>query len=277
SGNLIVETTGTGGDTVPAGNFVTLAGYSAKQNGQKNYHSTNKVRQDIVICEGHENDPQSLVVVGDLTGSPGTIWIWAERSYHYKQFMPFAVMDGVEFAEKENGTLPAGKLDAEHLQVFRNAQDDGKTDDGTGSWLYGTVEGETEGYVYWNGTSGIRKVILRKLDSTYSSVKDKSFTIYKATSTTAYLPKDQTTPLTGLTSLDSGIIFIGLLPYGWYIVEEDDPHRFFYIVVDGSGVYGTQETSPSGTLQNKIGGFDTREEAETEAIARYNALKAATP
>ena len=277
AGNLIIETTDASGAAVAAGNYVRFSDYAGKQNGQKNYHSSNNVRQDIYISEAHENAPQTIVLTGDLTGEPGTIWVWAENEVHYKQTMPFAMLEGVEFADAQNGSLQEGELDAVHLEVFRNARDDEKTDNATDTWLKGTIEGDNKGYVYWTGISGIRKVILRKLNSLYVPLKDKTFTIYKGTSASAYVPKGGTGPLTGLASGESGCFFVGILPYGWYIIEETEPSRFFYVVVDGSGVYGTKEADASGTMRDKVDGYDTRQAAETQAKARYDAIRKAHP
>jgi hypothetical protein len=235
------------------------------------------VRQDIYISEAHENAPQTIVLTGDLTGEPGTIWVWAENEVHYKQTMPFAMLEGVEFADVQNGSLQEGELDAAHLEVFRNARDDEKTDNATDTWLKGTIEGDNKGYVYWTGISGMREVILRKLNSLYVPLKDKTFTIYKGTSASAYVPKGGTGPLTGLASGESGCFFVGILPYGWYIIEETEPNRFFYVVVDGSGVYGTKEADASGTMRDKVDGYDTRQAAETQAKARYDAIRKAHP
>jgi hypothetical protein len=61
--------------------------------------------------------------------------------------MPFAVLSsGVS-------------LDANHLKVFRNAQPDSATENGTDTYLFGTIREEdqdTNGYIWWSGGVHIR-------------------------------------------------------------------------------------------------------------------------
>lgn len=268
-GNLITTRT-VNGESVPAGNFVTLSGYNAKQNGQKNYPATNAVRQDIYLAETSEN-PASIKLTGDLadgTGryiGDGTIWVWAEHENHHKQLTPFAKPEGVDFVKVENGqSVPEGKIDAAHLKAFRNAQDDGATDNSFAEsetlWLYGTIEGD-DGFIYWNGVAGSRKVVLRKVNSYFAPVKDMTFVVYKGKSLIPYINKDGTTitqlggeqrstvvPVEPMKSLDSGVFWVGNLPYGWYIIEETSvaPIAYFYLVVTANGVFEGPE-APGGT------------------------------
>ena len=59
----------------------------AKTNGEMAYL---KARQDIYLEEANENNPQSIRIVGNLSGDDGSIWVWAESAYHNKTMMPFA-------------------------------------------------------------------------------------------------------------------------------------------------------------------------------------------
>jgi hypothetical protein len=271
-------------------NTVTLSNYSNKKNGAVPVYTGNKVRQDIYVAE-EDAIPASIKLTGDLVNKnrqyigDGTIWVWAEHANHHKQLMPFAVLgDGVDYAVVEEGQteLPTGKLDAAHLKAFRNAQDDDTTENGTDTYLFGTIEGDVACLVYWSGSAGARKVILKKVVqsnevegsnktfSTYDKPQgEKEFTIYKGNSTTAYTPKGAANALSGkLSNNSTGIIWIGELPYGWYIIEEEDPERYFYVVVDQSGVYEN----------TNAGGYDTREGtdgADAAAKAKYDALQAA--
>jgi hypothetical protein len=196
--------------------------------------------------------------------------------------MPFAKMaEGVEFVEGGGSE----KYDAAHLAAFRNAQDDNATTNDTDSYLYGSVEGDVPRLVYWTGSAGARKVILKKVvqsdkvegsDMTFSTfdkpLGGKRFAIYKGYSTTAYTPKGAANALSGKLSYNStGIIWIGELPYGWYIIKEKDPERFFYVVVDQSGVYET--LGEDGKV--KAGGYTNRSDANTAAKNKYDALQAA--
>ena len=264
TGNRVSENGSGAGICLATGSTLKLSGnprFSDNFGGAMPSEATNGLeaypvaRQDIYLSEAQES-PASIVVNGNLSGEPGSIWIWAEREAHYKTTKPFATIDkGVSLVE-------------DAYKIFRNAQPDDVTENETDSWLYGTTEGDTPGYVYWNGLGGSRKVILRKVQADdgggYASLSGKSFTIYKGSSTEAYTPKGKA-PLSGLPSGESGCFWIGELPYGWYIVEENAPHRFFYLVVAASGVYGT--------LQE--GGYGTRAQAEQYATEKYDAVKAA--
>ena len=256
-------------------NMVPKNGYKSKKNGQDSVYENNKARQDIFMAEDGTN-PQSIVVTGDFVKKngdylgDGSIWVWADSYSHYRQLMPFAILgEEVKFAHRdENGELPEGTLDAAHLKAFRNAQDNDATGNATDDYLYGAMAADSASsdeseYVYWTGIAGSRKVILRKVDSTYVPEKDREFKIYQGSSTS---------PLAEEQSGASGCFYIGMLPYGWYVLEEVEPHKYFYIVVASSGVYGT--VNDSG--ENIVGGYDTRQEAETAAKESYATLSVAS-
>ena len=243
------------------GNFALKEweGSGEPENGGKAYPKqlgeTYLVRQDIYIAgyagdKDEDKSAASLVINGQITSGKGTIWVWAEESPHYKALCQFArIKDGLTVSE-------------DTCNVFRNARDDIKTGNETGEYLRGTLEGETTGYVYWNGVSGSRKVILRKVDESYTSYTAASFTVYKGTATSPYQPKGEQ-PLTGLTPGDSGCFWIGNLPFGWYVIKEDDSGPFFYVVVTAKGTYNGPE-DPGGT---------TRADAETAAKNLYEQNK----
>ena len=113
---------------------------------------------------------------------------------------------------------------------------------------------------------GERKVILRKVSSAdYSPIVGPTFTVYKGSSTTPFTVKhdDGTTEiLKNLPALSSGVFWIGDLPYGWYIVKETAPARYFYIVVTESGVYEKHAVE-----------FVTIAAAQAAAEAKYNEMK----
>ena len=103
-----------------------------------NVYANGTAHQDIYIA-GYENaHAASLVVTGDITSGPGSIWIWAEQSPHYIRNRQFAVMSG----GPHNG-----------LDAFRNARPNSQTQNApTGSqnpkYLYGVARGTD---VYWSG------------------------------------------------------------------------------------------------------------------------------
>ena len=112
-------------------------------------------------------------------------------------------------------------------------------------------------------------MILRKVaGAKYEPLGDRSFTIYKGTAETPYQPKGQSA-LTGLTSGPSGCFWIGELPYGWYVIKEGDAGPYFYLIITESGPFGTLDSDG----KDIIGGYGTRQEAETAAAAKYEQLK----
>ena len=92
--------------------------------------------QDIYI-EGYSGtNASSLVVTGDLTGSAGSIWVWAGNLTHGKSRDQFAVMQG--------GTRSG-------VNVFRNARTDADSNNTTETYLFGVTRDGDSQYVYWNG------------------------------------------------------------------------------------------------------------------------------
>ena len=240
------------------GNFSTVALPANSTNGTKPY---TKARQDIFIA-GYFGEPAtSLVVTGEITSGEGSIWVWAEQVgdevNHYKQLMQFGVMtDAVKGLNED-------KL-ASTLKAFRNAQPDETTENGTDTYLYGTKEGETEGYIYWSGVSGSRKVILRKVaapegNNGYSSLSNARFTIYKGNSVLE----------SNLTSSANGVFWIGELNYGIYLLEEVQAPagyssgQWFYLIVDEKGTPVSEQSYGSAT--------EAAQAAAAEAESRKNA------
>lgn len=242
------------------------------QNGGKDYKVAH---QDIYLAESQENAPSSMVITGDLTGDAGSIWVWAESEYHSKQLMPFArVAEGITFAESNDVDNDNKIYDKEHLKIFRNARDDESADNTTGDYLYGTIDeaqagsGSTPVYVCWNGIKGSRRVILRKVSSTYTSVPDALFTIYRKGSSSPVVIRHVDKPdetLENLKSQSSGVIWIGDMPYGTYYVREavpagyqkttnGDTYNWFILTVNENGV---------GYLEND-GSLDMSIDAEVD-------------
>ena len=177
----------------------------------------------------------------------GSIWVWADGNvsepgdyYHYPSKHQFAL-----FADNVRTEL--GNRVESTLHAFRNARDDEAAQNNTSEYLYGAVDvPDTEhfNYIYWNSTSGSRKVILRKVrSSSYEPVTGPTFTICSGNGTTPYKVKNDdgtTTELKDLPSLSSGVFWSGVLPYGDYTIRESNDESFALHVgddtADASGV-----------------------------------------
>ena len=202
-----------------------------------------------------KDDPKladSLIVTGKLYDSltteqaKGQIWVGAQQqdnedNNHWdtlKQFAKFA--DALMTGSGDSRTIDSNKLNESDVEkiyaAFRNAVLSDET--------YGmTGDGQTGGIqcIYWEGVQGSRKVILRKVDaSDYTSLKGAQFNVYKGTATSPYVVKDKDKPdetlsLENLTSLDSGVFWIGTLPYGvYYLQETKAPDSITITKSDGS-------------------------------------------
>ncbi len=265
------------GDPSFSNNTVAMTGYADKENGGEKVYTATDVRQDIHIPAKNGVAPY-IEITGNLGSAAGSIWVWAETDgntnwQHYKENQQFAVLASGVDAETITG-----------LTAFRNAQDDEATANTTSSYLTGVMHDDNNVNVYW-GTdiTGSRKVILRKVDSANEPVKDMIFKVYKGSAASPYIVKNGTTrtQLGGTTtdatvtvdpmkSLDSGVFWIGDLPYGWYIVEETGAApKYFFIVVTAKGTYGTIGTNG----ENVVDGYSSRATAEDRAKAVYDAKK----
>lgn len=265
------------GDPVFRNNTVVKSGYADLKNGGANVYTDNKVRQDIFLTGAGTGSPKTLgtlFVTGKLTDPgdaantrvmpAGSIWVWVENENHYKYEQQFALV-GASYN-------PSASELEEMLKAFRNSRDDVTAENPVEEfYLYG-VPGTGKNIIWGTEPAGMRKVILRKVGSgTYDPIANASFTIYKGSSDEAYIPKGTNRALEGLISGASGCIWIGELPYGWYIVEEDAPRKYFFIVVTESGTYGTLETV-GGVSRDKVGGYDSLSDAREAATAQFNEL-----
>jgi len=208
-------------------------------------------RQDIYIAgnSGEGAAREALRLTGSISAPEGSIWVWAEKDKHYKADKQFAVYT--------TESVPGG------LDAFRNARDDKTISGDTLNNYLSGVTGENKYWIYWGvPEKGSRKVMIRKVNTAYTPVSGREFTLYKGSSSEAYKPPNESQTVKDKTSKASGVIWIGELPYGWYIIEETTPHKFFYLVVTAEGTYGTSESA---------GGYTTRDAAETKAKAVYSA------
>ena len=227
---LVQSYTDNNGNIAATGNFSTTATNDlpadAKNGGKPYQHA----RQDIYLANDNEKQPASILVSGNLTGHDGTIWVWPEKEYHYKQLMPFAKLDD--------------GVSGGNLMVFRDARPDAETENSTSTYLYGTPEGETAGYVYWSGLKGSRTVILRKVvgsEAQAGSLAGMSFTVYRQGESKPYDVKHEIKGADGvlietlenLTSGANGVFWVGELPFGEYNIVESDVSDYYFRLVVG--------------------------------------------
>ncbi len=231
-----------------------FGGLGMRPNGSLNTSTGNiksgTTRQDIFIAgyAGDDGDlsAASLTVAGNISSGDGTIWVWAAESPHYKAEQQFAAVDAGAGITVSNATAAA----------FRNARDDEDTMNTTGDYLRGTIGSGDQTHVFWNGVSGSRAVILKKVSNTYVSVPNAVFTVYHQNA--ASVVKIDDTELKDLSALSSGVIWCGILPYGTYYLKEttvpsgfsrlSDGTNWFSLTVDKDGVVcsGPLSAKPAG-------------------------------
>ena len=178
-----------------------------------------------------------------------SIWVWNEgtsaeqtEKYHYQSTHQFA-----EFADGVRNTLETSGALESTLLAFRNARDDITSENATGEYLYAAtdiLDSDHPKYLYWVGLTGVRPVLLHKIDgSDHHSLEGGVFTIYRKDHTT--IVKIDNVELKNLTSSANGVFYIGELPYGEYHVKEDSAptgyhlpvNPWFVVTVDDTGVH----------------------------------------
>lgn len=299
------------------GNF-TVELEDGKTNGGMAY---GKARQDIFIAgyigtveESNATVPKkadSLRVVGMLTDPAdntktmpmpaGSIWVWAEipsstdENNHYEQLKQFAKLTPVTVLTDDQKTAA--------MKAFRNAVPDDLT--GASEVLLGEFSDDdtatTKVDIYWSGVKGSRKVILRKVaKDSYDSLENAVFVVYKGSATSPFVltHKDKTTKeqlggttkleyatvLSEMKSMESGVFWIGELPYGTYYLHETaapdnrtgysaNVGKWFCLIVDETGAYmsgkgyGDDEAYPNTDPVKK-----GKEAALTDATAVRTAI-----
>ena len=233
-----------------SGNLKTGALPLGTKNGCKNYDYS-RARQDIYIAgyastSDEDTSAASLVIDGNITSGDGTIWVWAAGSPHYKTLC--------QFAKYEDGVTAV----AATLAAFRNARPDSDTGaDVIGQYLYGvTKSADTGGNAFWYGTEGSRRVILRKVSSTFEALSGAKFQIHKGSMGGSLV---ESTDINGeknytFTSGGSGVYFIDDLPYGTYLINETKNAEgvavniWFTLTVDENGV-GYRTTDPTDSTK----------------------------
>ena len=189
------------------------------------------------------------MIDGNIGSGNGTIWVWAEKSPHYKTLCQFA-------------KISAGVSDPEGtLHAFRNARPDDETA-AAGQYLYGiTKSGDTEN-AYWYGVEGSRKVILRKVQKDTYQPLNRQFRIYSDQGLNVPARDSEGNEIwtedNWLSSGSSGAFYIGTLNYGTYYILEKDPEKVFVLKIDDMGyyecdAYGNPLPADNPVPTNKLG------------------------
>ena len=140
-------------------NVADIADFTGKTNGGEAYLSP---LQDIYL-KSSVDPVKSIVISGNLSLNPGSIWVWAETSNHYA--------NDTQFATIGTGVV----VDDSTLEVFRDARDDETAGNDTGQYFTG-VRGANASYVYWgNGCD----VFFKKTDSNGYALGGATFTLYR--------------------------------------------------------------------------------------------------
>lgn len=169
-------------------------------NGLAEYTSP---RQDIYLAETGKN-PASLVILGQLEGEPGSMWIWPEHENHYMMVKPFAVID------------PSVELTEDSYKVFRNAREDDVTNC-SGDYLTGQAgKPGFEMYVYWTG--GV-DVSFRKVDGFGKPLSGAVFGLYSDPACTSKVERkgEQIT-----ATSEDGVVTFKMISTGVYYMREVD-------------------------------------------------------
>ncbi len=222
-----------------SGNVINASSIASETNGGETSYAGGIARQDIYIA-GYENENAiSLVVTGNLTGTAGSIWVWAEDKPHYWQRKQFAVMkDGVKTG----------------LNVFRNARTDLDTINNTNPMaaLYGETKTGDAINVYWTG-SPIVTVTKKLIYEGSSGELPFSFeaTLYESDGTTAVSGRKISENLT--TNQDGKVTFTiraahGATPKGTELFIPDGYQlKVEEISLPPPSIYQTTVDSVSGT------------------------------
>ena len=198
---------------------------SGAKNGGEDYTYP---RQDIYIPAINGVAP-CIVVTGNIGSSAGSIWVYApvdstEAKQHYKEGQQFAIIkDGASVSDTS-------------LLAFHDAQDDITSSGHVRSEYLTGIKGSNPSHVIWGiPVEGSRKVILRKVvKDTYVPLENAVFTIYKVKDVTVMNLNGVS--LENLSSTNSGVFFIGELPYGTYWIKETSvPNDYKANSIDSNG------------------------------------------
>ncbi len=234
---------------------------------------TNAKREDIYIAGylgkkggsgSDKDDPKeatSLIVTGPLNVDKGSIWVGAQKennqdNNHWDTLKQFAKFANALMTRDSNGNtiIDSSKLTTDQVtqiyEAFRNAVLSDET--------YGmTGDGQTGGIqcIYWEGVQGSRKVILRKVNNSYTSLPGGNFKILKGSKEVEGTDINGRTNVKSFKSGSSGVFYIGTMDYGTYFINETEAPSggytsgWYYFILDGNhqlmsaAQYDSQETA----------------------------------
>ena len=119
--------------------------------------------------------------------------------------------------------------------------------------------------IYWEGVQGSRKVILRKVSTTYESLSGAKFTITKGSKQISGTDIHGNADATEFESGTSGVFYIGMMDYGVYVLHETKHPAnytggpYYYLVVDEDGALMSDPTP----------GYDSAAAAKTAGDAKF--------
>ena len=200
----------------------------AQKNGGKTYHPEH---QDIYLEES-VGDPGSLVLTGNLTGAPGSIWVWADGAERYGMAAPFARVDF------------GGDIAMSTYKIFRNAQTDFRTCVSDNEYLTGDEKREKDGFIHWTGGYDVYFV---KRDGFGERLPGAVFTLY--TDAACSTPFDRNGTVTAASAdgtsafqnaahqtLPTGTVLFDKLPAGVYYMKETvSPEGYVNALPDSTG------------------------------------------
>lgn len=244
------------GSPVFSNNYCTDNSYTSRKNGGRTVYKDGKVRQDIYLTGNVAGDYNTyrqrgnlsyIGITGPLSVGRNTIWVWAQNSNHYKENYQFAKFIKINSENSNPNTNfevgMAATFDKDSkikraMSSFRNARSDNDTYGNNAATATTYLTGNTgvvNNLIYWSPAEGLRKVILRKMNSSHEPLTERTFDI-RVSKNGAYVTVDNV-ELKDLESNSSGIFWIGTLPFGEYYIQETSPVQKGYIlVVDQDGV-----------------------------------------
>ena len=278
SGPAIVSGSVHNGNYSASASLPKADGAETASNGQKVYKTA---RQDIYIAGYGEVDriSTSIVITGEMTCAPGSIWIWAGEQEHYRMLTQFAILDDA-LLTADKTAVDEEKITAEQLETiyhaFRNGRSDVESECG-GDYLTGQ-SGDIIGNVYWTGGYDISFL---KIDGFGEPLDGAEFALY-----TAYTSAEENTPyLKGgkeMTAVSSDGKDITKFPdpedntkpqaKGTVLFNKIAPKTYYMVETDAPAGYGKDEETiyrltvdPDGTAKMERKLLSEEDTAYTEA------------